>query len=98
MRSIVSRAKAAYLVSSSNGSHFEYRKKKAAERLSVLSIRDVVRDSHALHRRTIVRLEVDAPHLGPPMRFHETKPKKTTSAPLLGQRSKEILAELGDRL
>src|SRR5439155_355072 len=32
--------------------------------------------------------------LGSPMRFYETKPRRTASAPQLGQHTREILAEL----
>jgi crotonobetainyl-CoA:carnitine CoA-transferase CaiB-like acyl-CoA transferase len=60
----------------------------------VFSIRDVVHDSHARHRGMIVRSQDDAPHLGSPIRFYGTKPKKTTPAPQLGQHTTELLAEL----
>jgi formyl-CoA transferase/CoA:oxalate CoA-transferase len=58
----------------------------------VFSIRDVVRDSHIRHRRMIVRSDGDVPHLGSPMRFYKTTPKRALPAPLLGQHTKEILA------
>ena len=61
----------------------------------VFSIRDLVRDPHVRNRRMIARSKEDPPHLGSPMRFHKTKPKKTTPAPRLGQHTKEILAEVG---
>ncbi len=61
----------------------------------VFSIRDVARDPHVRNRRMIVKSKGDIPRLGSPMRFYETKPKKTTPAPRLGQHTKEILAELG---
>jgi formyl-CoA transferase/CoA:oxalate CoA-transferase len=58
------------------------------------NIRDVARDPQVRNRRMIVRSKKDPSHLGSPMRFHKTKPKKTTPAPQLGQHTKEILAEL----
>ena len=60
----------------------------------VFSIRDVARDPQVRNRRMIVRSKEDPPRLGSPMRFHKTKPKKTTPAPQLGQHTREILAEL----
>ena len=60
----------------------------------VFSIRDVAQDSHVRHRGMILRSEADAPHLGSPMRFYQTKPKKTTPASQLGQHTKKILKEL----
>jgi formyl-CoA transferase/CoA:oxalate CoA-transferase len=61
----------------------------------VFSIRNVVRDSHVRQRRMIIRSDGGIPRLGSPMRFCKTKPKRTTSAPRLGQHSTEILSELG---
>jgi crotonobetainyl-CoA:carnitine CoA-transferase CaiB-like acyl-CoA transferase len=61
----------------------------------VFNIRDVARDPQVRNRRMIVRSKEDLPRLGSPMRFHKTKPKKTTPAPQLGQHTKEILVELG---
>ena len=60
----------------------------------VFSIRDVVRDPHVRNRRMIVKSKGDAPRLGSPMRFYKTKPKNTTTAPRLGQHTKEILDSL----
>ncbi len=61
----------------------------------VFGIRDVVRDSQVLSRRMITRSESKLPVLGSPMRFYKTKPKRTGSAPKLGQHTAEVLAELG---
>ena len=61
----------------------------------VLSIRDIVHDPHVRYRKMIIRSNRNASLLGSPMRFYKTKPKKTTSAPRLGQHSTETLAELG---
>src|SRR5438094_5837179 len=61
----------------------------------VFSIRDVVRDPQVRNRRMIVRSKGDVPRLGSPMRFYKTKPKNTTTAPRLGQHTKEVLAKLG---
>jgi formyl-CoA transferase/CoA:oxalate CoA-transferase len=61
----------------------------------ILSIRDVVQDSQVLHRRMITRSESKLPRLGSPMRFYKTKPRRTGSAPQLGQNTTEILTELG---
>src|SRR5467141_582601 len=61
----------------------------------VLSIRDIVNDPHVRYRKMIIGSNRNASLLGSPMRFYKTKPKKTTSAPRLGQHSTETLAELG---
>ena len=58
----------------------------------VFSIRDVVQDAHVRNRRMIMRSDRNVPQLGSPMRFDKTKPKKTASAPRLGQHTTEILA------
>jgi formyl-CoA transferase/CoA:oxalate CoA-transferase len=60
----------------------------------VFSIRDVVRDSHIRHRGMIMRPNGNVLSLGSPMRFYKTKPKKTTSAPRIGQHTREILDSL----
>ncbi|TMI53555.1 CoA transferase [Candidatus Bathyarchaeota archaeon] len=60
----------------------------------VFNIRDVVRDPQVRNRRMIIRSDGDISRLGSPMRFYETKPKKTIPAPQLGQHSTEILTEL----
>ena len=62
---------------------------------TVFGSREVVRDSQVRYRRMVIRSDNKAPHLGSPMRFYKTKPKKATPAPKLGQHTKEILAELG---
>jgi crotonobetainyl-CoA:carnitine CoA-transferase CaiB-like acyl-CoA transferase len=61
----------------------------------IFSIRDVVQDSHLHDRNIIVESKGDIPPIGSPMRFYRTITKRTTSAPRLGQHSREILAELG---
>jgi len=61
----------------------------------VFNIQDVMRDPHVRNRRMIIRSNGDIPRLGSPIRFYKTRPKKTASAPRLGQDTKEILAELG---
>jgi len=61
----------------------------------VSDIRDVVFDPQVRSRRMVVRSADRTLSLGSPMRFYKTKPKKTASAPRLGQDTKEILAELG---
>jgi len=61
----------------------------------VLSIRDVARDPQIRNRRMIIKSNSDIPRLGSPMRFYKTKPKRTTSAPRLGQHTTEILSEIG---
>src|SRR5438094_9850994 len=61
----------------------------------VFNIRDVVRDPQIRNRRMITRLKGEGLHLGTPIRFYKTKPRKTTRAPQLGQHTKEILSELG---
>src|SRR2546427_5536984 len=60
----------------------------------VFNIRDVVLDPQIRNRRMIIRSDGDVPRLGSPMRFYKTKPKNTTSAPRLGQHTKEILDSL----
>jgi len=60
----------------------------------VFSIRDVARDPHVRNRRMIVKSKGDVPRLGSPMRFYKTKSKNTTTAPRLGQHTKEILDSL----
>src|SRR5256886_10693274 len=60
----------------------------------VFNIRDVVRDPQVRNRRMIIRSDGDVPRLGSPMRFYKTKPKNTTTAPRLGQHTKEILDSL----
>ena len=60
----------------------------------VFNIRDVARDPQIRNRRMIIGSDGDVSHLGSPMRFYETKPKRTASAPQLGQHTREILAEL----
>ena len=62
---------------------------------SVFSIREVVRDPHVRNRRMIIRYDRGIPRLGSPIRFYRTKPKRTESAPQLGEHTTEILAELG---
>jgi crotonobetainyl-CoA:carnitine CoA-transferase CaiB-like acyl-CoA transferase len=61
----------------------------------VFSIEDVVQDSQVRNRRMIMKSDGDTPALGSPIRFYKTKPKRTTSAPQLGQHTTKILAELG---
>jgi formyl-CoA transferase/CoA:oxalate CoA-transferase len=61
----------------------------------IFSIRDVVQDSHVRRRGMIMRSGDHVPHLGSPMRFYKTKPKKTAPAPRLGQHTTEVLAEVG---
>src|SRR6266705_1310344 len=61
---------------------------------SVFSIREVVRDPHVRNRRMIIRYVRGIPRLGSPIRFYRTKPKRTESAPQLGQHTPEILVEL----
>src|SRR3989441_2573748 len=60
----------------------------------VFNIRDVARDPQVRNRRMIVKSKGDVPRLGSPMRFYKTKPKNTTTAPRLGQHTKEILDSL----
>jgi crotonobetainyl-CoA:carnitine CoA-transferase CaiB-like acyl-CoA transferase len=83
---------------------FRWRKAKEWQRIlaqakvpatPVFSIRDLVRDPQVRSRRMIIRSRSDVPRLGSPMSFYKTKPKRTGSAPQLGQHTKEILAELG---
>jgi crotonobetainyl-CoA:carnitine CoA-transferase CaiB-like acyl-CoA transferase len=62
---------------------------------SVFSIRDLARDSQVRNRSMIVRSEGGVLHLGSPIRFYKTKPKRTSAAPRLGQHSAEILSQLG---
>jgi len=61
----------------------------------IFSIRDLARDSQVRNRRMIVRSEDGVSHLGSPMRFFKTKPRRTSAAPELGQHSAEILSQLG---
>jgi crotonobetainyl-CoA:carnitine CoA-transferase CaiB-like acyl-CoA transferase len=61
----------------------------------VINIRDLMRDPHVRNRRMIGRSDGDVPHLWSPMRFCKTNPRKTRSAPRLGQHSAEILAGVG---
>src|SRR6266705_3192967 len=83
-----------------------FRRRKAKEWLRIIaqakvpvtpvfSIRDVVRDPQVRIRRMIIRSKGGIPRLGSPMRFYRTKPKRTESAPQLGEHTTEILAELG---
>jgi formyl-CoA transferase/CoA:oxalate CoA-transferase len=60
----------------------------------VLSVRDVVRDPQVRNRRMIISSDGNVPHLGSPIRFYKTKPKKTRPAPQLGQHTTEIFAEV----
>jgi len=43
----------------------------------------------------MVRSDHGIPSLELPMRFYKTKPKRTPTAPRLGEHTEEILAELG---
>jgi crotonobetainyl-CoA:carnitine CoA-transferase CaiB-like acyl-CoA transferase len=61
---------------------------------SVFSIRDVRSDPQVRNRRMIAGSKGKGPHLESPMRFYETKLKKTALAPQPGQHTTEILAEL----
>jgi formyl-CoA transferase/CoA:oxalate CoA-transferase len=83
-----------------------FRRKKAKEWYRILvrgkvpattvsSIRDVAGDPQVLNRKMIVKSVHHLPHLGSPMRFYKTTPKKTTPAPQLGKHTKEILLEQG---
>jgi crotonobetainyl-CoA:carnitine CoA-transferase CaiB-like acyl-CoA transferase len=58
----------------------------------VFNIRDVIRDPHVRNRRIIVKSKNDTPHLGSPIRFYQTKPKRAISAPRLGQHTAGILS------
>src|SRR2546427_1210378 len=60
----------------------------------VFNIRDVTRDPQIRNRKMIIRSDGDVPRLGSPMRFYKTRPKNTTTAPRLGQHTKEILDSL----
>src|SRR3989441_2437891 len=60
----------------------------------VFNIRDVARDPQIRNRKMIIRSDGDVPGLGSPMRFYKTRPKNTTTAPRLGQHTKEILDSL----
>jgi crotonobetainyl-CoA:carnitine CoA-transferase CaiB-like acyl-CoA transferase len=62
---------------------------------TVSRIRDVARDPQVLDRKMIMKSIHNLSDLGSPMRFYKTRPKRTTSAPQLGQHSKEILTDLG---
>jgi len=83
-----------------------FRRRKAKEWLRIIaqakvpvtpvfSIRDVVRDPQVRTRRMIIRSKGGIPRLGSPMRFDRTKPKRTESAPQLGEHTTEILSEIG---
>src|SRR5256712_9216363 len=61
----------------------------------VFNIRDVMRDPHVRNRRMIISSNRGIPRLGSPMRFYKTKPKRTRSAPQLGEHTTEILSEIG---
>src|SRR3989449_7018845 len=61
----------------------------------VFSIRDVARDPQVRNRRMIIRSKGGILRLGSPMRFDRTKPKRTESAPQLGEHTTEILSEIG---
>jgi len=60
----------------------------------VFGIRDVMHDPHVRNRKMIVGSKRNASHLGSPMRFYRTSQKETTSAPQLGQHTREILDSL----
>ncbi len=55
-----------------------------------------MRDPRVCDRRMIAKYDSALLGLGLPMRFYETKPRKPTPAPTLGQHSAAILAELGN--
>ncbi|MDH3714785.1 MAG: CoA transferase [Gammaproteobacteria bacterium] len=65
----------------------------------VLDIQEMHRDEHALAREMIV--ETDHPvagkvqGIGAPVKFHESVPLASRPAPMFGQHTREVLAELG---
>src|SRR6266571_327414 len=61
----------------------------------IFTIRDVTRDHQVRNRGMIMKSDNKILRLGSPMRFYRTKPKRTESAPQLGEHTTEILAELG---
>jgi crotonobetainyl-CoA:carnitine CoA-transferase CaiB-like acyl-CoA transferase len=61
----------------------------------VFNIRDVARDSHVHKRGMILKSDGDVPRLGSPIKFHRMNPRRTGSAPQLGEHSTEVLTELG---
>jgi crotonobetainyl-CoA:carnitine CoA-transferase CaiB-like acyl-CoA transferase len=61
----------------------------------VFGIQDVVRDPQVLDRKMILRSYSKVLGLGSPIRFQKTRPKRATSAPQLGQDTRNVLDELG---